>query len=104
MKPQCWSQLNPICGKQCHGKKSDVFGERRVPQKQGLIYFCLGRKILVASILPWQFQHNIFLLEMLRISNVIFLKEIFFVKENKEFFEILEDIVVFTMFCIFKIN
>jgi len=35
---------------------------------------------------------------------LFFSKEKKFVKENKEFFEILEDIVVFTMVCIFKIN
>jgi hypothetical protein len=41
--------------------------------------FLSREETLVGSILPWQLQHNIFLLEMLRISNVIFLKEIFFV-------------------------
>jgi hypothetical protein len=41
---QCWSQLNPICGKECHGKESDVFGENEFLRKKGLINFCLGRK------------------------------------------------------------
>jgi hypothetical protein len=59
---------------------------------------------LVGSITLAGSAQYVFLLEMLKISNVIFLKEKKFVKENKDFFEILEDIVVFTMVCIFKIN
>jgi hypothetical protein len=65
----------------------------------------LSREETLVGSIPWQLQHNIFLLEMLRISNVIFLKgKKKIVKENEECFEILEDIVVFTMVCIFKIN
>jgi hypothetical protein len=46
----------------------------------------LSREETLVGSIPWQLQHNIFLLEMLRISNVIFLKEKKNVKENKDFF------------------